>query len=497
MSEYNCLDASNLSKAFGGIQALSGAHLSVRRGEIHALLGENGSGKSTLSNIVAGRIQADAGSILKNGDALSVHRPGDAWRHGISLVAQDLQLNPHATVADNMALGRWPGSRFAVAAKEMVAQCRAALELIGADIDPRRRAGDLRSDEAQLVNIARGLLSNPDLLLLDEPTTALNVAQTDAVFSRLLELKRQGVALVFVSHRMAEVFEICDRATILRDGVTRTTVEIAGSNEGEIVRQMVGRELLEWTAGARIVRGEVLRVSNLSRGPLKDINFSVHGGEVLGIGGIAGSGRSALARTLAGLRVGGEGRIQVQGREVALRLPKDALNAGIALLPEDRKASALITTASILDNITLGQLFQIRSTAIVRKSRQRHLADDKAKALRIKAPSFDAPTSSLSGGNQQKVAFAKCLMSNPSVLILDEPTQGIDVGAKREIYDIIENLASSGVAIIVISSDMPELLALSDRIIALRQGRIVGEIDRAEATEESLLHLILGSEHAA
>lgn len=491
------LDASGITKSFGGIHALRGANLAVRRGEVHALLGENGSGKSTLSNIVAGRLHADDGTLLKDGAPLRVHRPSDAWKHGIALVAQDVQLNKHTTVAENMTMGRWPGTPFRVARQQMNELCRAALERIGADVDPRRPAGDLRPDEAQLVNIARGLLSDPDLLLLDEPTTALNVTQTRRVFDHLRLLKSTGVGIVLVSHRMAEVFELCDRATILRDGIPRQCVDIQSTSESEIIRLMVGRELLEWTA-SRHERGEnVLEVDGVSRGHLRDVSFEVRAGEVLGVGGLAGSGRSALARTLAGLRTGGTGTVRVQGRTARFKKPLDALRSGVALLPEDRKAAAVIASASVLDNITLGHLFELGPFSIIRKSRQQVLARQKAETLRIRAASLDAPVSSLSGGNQQKVAFAKCLMSEPKVLILDEPTQGIDVGAKREIYEIIDDLARSGVAIIVISSDMPELLALSDRILAMRHGRIVGELQRHEASEESLLHLILGSEGAA
>lgn len=491
------LDAAGITKSFGGIHALLGASLAVHRGEVHALLGENGSGKSTLSNIIAGRLHADEGTLLKDGEPLRVHRPSDAWQHGISLVAQDVQLNKHTTVAENMTMGRWPGNPLRVATQQMNDLCRVTLELIGADVDPRRPAGSLRPDEAQLVNIARGLLSNPDLLLLDEPTTALSVAQTSLLFDHLRNLKSTGVSVVLVSHRMAEVFELCDRATILRDGVTRECVDLDSTSESQIISLMVGRELLEWVASNHARGANVVEVSGLNRGILRDISFEVRAGEVLGVGGLAGSGRSALARTLAGLRTPSAGTIRVHGRAVSFRKPLDALRAGVALLPEDRKGSAVIASASVLDNITLGQLFEINPFSIIRKSRQQVLARQKAATLRIRAESLDAPVLSLSGGNQQKVAFAKCLMSGPQVLILDEPTQGIDVGAKREIYEIIDDLARSGVAIIVISSDMPELLALSDRILAMKQGRIVGELQREEASEESLLHLILGSERAA
>ncbi|MGB3909089.1 MAG: sugar ABC transporter ATP-binding protein [Pseudolysinimonas sp.] len=488
------LDASGVAKSFGGIHALRDARLAVRRGEVHALLGENGSGKSTLSNIVAGRLHADEGTLLKDGVPLRVSRPSDAWKHGIALVAQDVQLNKHTTVAENMAMGRWPGTPFRIARKQMNDLCRATLDLIGADIDPRRTAGELRTDQAQLVNIARGLLSNPDLLLLDEPTTALNVTQSRRVFDHLRHLKSTGVGIVLVSHRMAEVFDLCDRASVLRDGVHRRTVDIGSTSESELIRLMVGRDLLEWKSSGRGRGGNVLEVEGLNRGILRNVSFEVRAGEVLGVGGLAGSGRSALARTLAGLRPGGTGSVRVRGEAVALSTPLDSLRSGIALLPEDRKRSAIIASKSVLDNITLGRLFELGPLSVIRKSREQALAHEKADSLRIRASSLDVLVLSLSGGNQQKVAFAKCLMSNPKVLILDEPTQGIDVGAKREIYEIIDDLAKAGVAIIVISSDMPELLAVSDRIVAMRRGQIVGELQRHEASEESLLHLIIEKE---
>jgi ABC-type sugar transport system ATPase subunit len=476
------------------VQALAGASLTAHAGEILGLMGENGSGKSTLVNIVAGRLRADSGEIRLNERSVSIRSPREAHRHGVALVSQELQLAPALSVAENVFLGQWPGGKNTVAWRSMQERAADLLARLGLSVEPRRRVGELSLGGRQLVEVARALAWQPSLLLLDEPTSALTSEQVEALFRVLRELRdQQGCSIVFVSHRLAEVFSLADRVTVLRDGVDVGTARVSETSPGEVIRQMVGRSLQTFYYKAEVPIGEpVLEVARLTRGFLQDVSLNVRGGEIVGLAGLSGSGRSALARTLFGLRQGYSGEIRVNGLTVNPRSPSDAMRAGMALVPEDRKGLGLNLAATVRDNMLLAGLHERGLLSWLSDRRERELAQRYVRDLAIRTPSVDAPVSHLSGGNQQKVVLAKWLVTNPRLVILDEPTNGIDVGAKAEIYHLIGHLVGEGRAVLLISSELPELLALSDRIVTLYRGRVTAEIPRQHATEESVGQHILG-----
>jgi ABC-type sugar transport system ATPase subunit len=488
------LEVSGMRKAFGGVQALAGASLTTTRGEILALMGENGSGKSTLVNILAGRLRADSGEVRLDQQSVTIRSPGEAHVHGVALVSQELQLAPALSVAENVFLGQWPSGRGGIAWRSMEDRAAGLLARLGLPVDPRRPVGELSLGGRQVVEVARALAWQPSLLLLDEPTSALTSEQVEALFRVLRELRdQQGCSIVFVSHRLAEVFALADRVTVLRDGVDVGTGRVADTTPAEVIRLMVGRSLQTFYYKADVPVGEpVLEVSGLSRGFLQDVSLMVRAGEIVGLAGLSGSGRSALARTLFGLRPGYSGQIRLHGRAVNPRSPREAMQAGMALVPEDRKGLGLNLAATVRENMLLAGLHDRGLLSWLSDHRERELAQRYVRDLAIRTPSVDAPISHLSGGNQQKVVLAKWLLTDPRLVILDEPTNGIDVGAKAEIYHLIGRLVGEGRAVLLISSELPELLALSDRIVTLYRGRVTAEIAREHATEESVGQHILG-----
>jgi ABC-type sugar transport system ATPase subunit len=489
------LQVVGLRKAFGGVQALAGASLTARPGEILALMGENGSGKSTLVNIVAGRLRADSGEVRLDQRSVTIRSPREAHLHGVALVSQELQLAPALSVAENIFLGQWPGARGGVAWRNMEERAAGLLARLGLPVDPRRPVGALSLGGRQVVEVARALAWQPALLLLDEPTSALTTEQVEALFRVLRDLRdEQGCSIVFVSHRLAEVFALADRVTVLRDGLDVGSAPVGATTPAEVIRLMVGRSLQTFYSKADVPLGEpVLEVSALSRGLLQDISLSVRAGEIVGLAGLSGSGRSALARSLFGLRPTYSGEIRVGGRVVNPRSPREAMRSGMALVPEDRKGLGLNLAATVRENMLLAGLHDRGLLSWLSDRRERELAQRYVRDLAIRTPSVDAPVSHLSGGNQQKVVVAKWLLTDPRVVILDEPTNGIDVGAKAEIYHLIGRLVGEGRAILLISSELPELLALSDRILTLYRGRITAEIARHEATEELVGRHIVGA----
>jgi ABC-type sugar transport system ATPase subunit len=475
------LDVANVKKTFGGVQALADGSLQVRGGEVHALLGENGSGKSTMLNIVAGRLEADSGSVRCEGP--------------IALVTQELRLAPDLSVAENVFLGDWPGRRR-VAWGEMARRARAILERLGLELDVTRPVRTLSQDQRQLVEIGRALERQPRLLLLDEPTSALTIGQVERLFENLREERDKGTAVVFVSHKLSEIYEVADRVTVLRDGREAGTLDADPSLEDELIRRMVGRELESLYVKEEVPVGKpILELDGLSRGILDDVSLSVREGEIVGVAGLAGAGRSALARTLFGLRGGYTGTIRIDGRDVRVKRPADAIGAGMALVPEDRKNAGLMLDASVVDNFALTAVGRGRSLGIISSRQQAAQTREYVRELQIKTPGLRAPAKALSGGNQQKLVIAKWLRTKPRLLILDEPTRGVDIGAKVEIYRLIAELVKDGRGVLLISSDLPELLALSDRIVALYRGRVMGEVGRSEATEERVGRLIMGRSH--
>jgi ABC-type sugar transport system ATPase subunit len=470
------LRAENVTKHYDGVQALRGASFSLQRGEVHALMGENGAGKSTLAKIIAGSARMDGGQIFLDGQRVDIAHPLEAQRLGIGIIYQELDLFPNLSVAENIAIGR------RVKFRDLHAFAQPFLDRVGLAATPGTMLGSLRAGDMQLVAIARALASEARILFMDEPTSSLFDDAAERLFVLIEGLKRKGVAIVYVSHRMKEIFRICDRATVLRDGHTVGTRVVAETNPDELIRMMVGRDLAAPSNRERTTQEALLSVSNLSTKKLQNVSFELRKGEVLGIAGLVGAGRSEIGAALFGLDRRTGGSLQLHGREIDPRSPAEARRLGIALLPEDRKREGLMMQMSIAENAVLG-----RGSGFIRRMEERSALNPIFQSLALKASSREACVGTLSGGNQQKVLLARCLLGDPEVLFLDDPTRGIDVGAKQEIYAIIESLASQGKGVILVSSELPELLLLSDRILVMREGRLSAALDRKQASEESIM----------
>jgi len=489
------LKLSGLGKSFAGVRALGGVDFDVRPGEVHALVGENGAGKSTLLRIVAGALAPDAGHVETGGQVFSRLDPLLARRLGIVPIYQQPALFPDLTVAENLALGLEKGGWRRVRWRERQGRARELLARVGARIDPSAEAGALRMAEQQLVEIARALGAQARILLMDEPTASLAEPEAVRLFALVDELRTQGVGIVYVSHRLPEVLRLADRVTVLRDGAVVETRAAAALSQPELIKMMVGRELSAVFPKRPVPRaGVVLEARALSSraGGLREATFELHGGEILGLAGLVGSGRTELARVLFGLTPADHGELRVNGRAVRIEAPAGALSIGLAYVPEDRRRHGVIGDMSVAVNVTLAVLRRIARGPFLDRRRERALAQGFVERFGIRTPSLDAPVSQLSGGNQQKVAVARWLAAQPAVLILDEPTQGVDVGAKAEIHRLMVELAEQGLAILMISSELPEILGMSDRIAVMRDGAIVATLDREAASQEVLLALALG-----
>jgi ABC-type sugar transport system ATPase subunit len=499
------LRVEGVHKHYDGVVALRGAGFSLAAGEVHALMGENGAGKSTLAKVVAGSVRADSGSIFLDGKQVEIKNPLDARRLGIGIIYQELDLFPHLSIAENIAIGR------PVKTRELSAFAQPFLDRVGLAQDPGTTLGSLRAGEMQLVAIARALASNAQVLIMDEPTSSLFDDAVERLFRLIADLKRQGVAIVYVSHRMDEIFRICDRVTVLRDGAAVGTRAISETTPDELIRMMVGRDLERISRRDAVAGAVLLSVSHLSTKKLQNVSFDLRKGEVLGIAGLVGAGRSEIGAALFGLdrRVGGS--VRLNGRDIDPRSPAEAIGLGIALLPEDRKREGLMMRMSVGENALLGganfslqhrlqtasghrlkAMLQAKARAtswvgIIDAAKELRTIEPVFRSLALKAASMDALVSTLSGGNQQKVLLARCLRGNPHVLFLDDPTRGIDVGAKQEIYGIIEKLKAEGKGILLVSSELPELLRCSDRILVMREGRATATLDAVEATQERIM----------
>ncbi len=465
-------------KHYDGAQALRDASFSLTAGEVHALMGENGAGKSTLAKIIAGSARADAGTIFLDGEQVEIGSPGDAQRLGIAIIYQELDLFPHLSVAENIAIGR------RVKFRELDRFAQPFLDRVGLAVSPETMLGSLRAGEKQLVAIARALASDARILLMDEPTSSLFDDAAERLFRLIGELKRRGVAIVYVSHRMDEIFRVCDRATVLRDGVTVGTRVVAETSPDELIRMMVGRDVEAGPRRETVTGAALLSVSNLSTKKLQSVSFEVRRGEVLGIAGLVGAGRSEIGWALFGLDARTGGTIFLDGREVDPRSPGEAMRLGIGLLPEDRKSEGLMMGMSAGENAALGRFSRL---GMIDTEEESAALGAVFRGLALKAASADVKVSTLSGGNQQKVLLARCLLSNPKILFRDDPTRGIDVGAKQEIYSIIEKLKAEGKGIILVSSELPELLRCADRILVMREGRATATMDAAAATQERIM----------
>jgi rhamnose transport system ATP-binding protein len=493
------LEFHDVSKSFGAVKALRGVSITVQPGEAHALVGENGAGKSTLLKILAGIVQPDAGEIRWQGERLHLGSPREALERGIGMVYQEMLCFANLTVAGNIFAGRELTGRAGwLRVSDMRARTRALLDELHLAIDPAAPAESLSTAHRQLLQVARALAFECRILVLDEPTTSLTDAEADHLFAVLEKLKARGVTLLYVSHRMPEVFRLCDRISVLRDGTHVETVERRNVTPEQIVRAMVGRELpprsaREVEAGAKVR----LDVRGLTRHPcFRDVSLSVRAGEIVGLFGLVGAGRSELLETIFGLYRPDAGEIAIDGRRISAPSPGAAAKAGIALVPEERQRQGLFFNLTIRHNLVLPDR-TIKGDTLVRADRERDEARELVERWRIKTAGVDVSPDHLSGGNQQKVVLAKWLATSPRVLLLDEPTKGVDVGAKFEIHEIVRREAAKGLACLVASSDLPEVLGLADRIVVMREGRVRGEISGAGATEEAVMHLATSLERAS
>jgi ABC-type sugar transport system ATPase subunit len=491
------LEAENIDKRFPGVHALDNVSLTITPGEVHAVVGENGAGKSTLMKILAGAYGPDRGTIRIDGEAVTIENPRAAQDLGIITIYQELSLVDALSVGENVFLGDLPtrsGGSWRVDWPTVWSRAAELLERVGLRIRPQTRVRDLSVAQKQMVEIARALARNVRVLILDEPTSSLTERETEKLFEIISQLRNRGVGIIYISHRLGEVFRIAQQVTVLRDGIVVGSLPVRDASEDLLVRMMVGRDLARLFTAARSSDAPVrLEVRGLSRrGVLHDVSLSVRGGEVVGLAGLVGAGRTELARCLFGADGINAGEILLDGSIVNLRSPGHAVDLGIALVPEDRKLQALILGMGVRENLSLPVLDRLGSPFVPSRRRERALASDYIRSLTIRTPHMEQRVSALSGGNQQKVVIARWLATKPKVLILDEPTRGIDVGAKAEVHALIARLAEQGVAILMISSELPEILGMSHRILVMRGGRIVAEIPRQDATEESIMAAATG-----
>jgi rhamnose transport system ATP-binding protein len=484
----------NVSKRFGATQALLDVSLALLPGEVHGLVGENGAGKSTIVKVLAGIHQPDSGSVLLDGRPVLLHGPAHARTLGLATVHQEPRLFPDLTVAENVFMGHVPtGSLGSINWPEMRKSADAIFESLNVHLDAAAVVRGLSMADQQLIEIAKALSVDARVLVLDEPTASLSAHEVDRLFAIVRQTRDRGVAILFVSHRLEEVFALCDRATVLRDGRHVITAPTSEFTAPDLVRHMVGREVSLFPRSAAKIGDVLLDVRDLSLlGSFRDVSFSVRSGEIVGLAGLVGAGRTEVARVLFGLDRADSGEVFLDGKRVRFHTPSEALRAGIAYVPEDRHLDGLVAGFSIAENVTLPILPRLFPRLFMHRTKERDLASGYSERLRIRSTGVDELVEALSGGNQQKVVIAKWLATKPRVLILDEPTRGVDIGAKVEVHRIISDLAASGLGIILISSELPEVLAMSDRIVVLHEGHISAEIPRSEATEERVMYAATG-----
>jgi ribose transport system ATP-binding protein len=487
------LEMRGICKRFPGVQALDEAELEVVPGEVHVVLGENGAGKSTLMKVLCGQYPPDSGKIVFGGETIGPTSPIEAEHLGLAIIHQELNLVPGLTVAENIFLGHELTLSGLIRSRDMHRVSRDLLQRLRCEVDPTTVVADLSVAQQQLVEIARALRENARLLVMDEPTAALSDKEIDALFEVIRGLCRDGVPVIYISHRMKEIFAIGDRVTVMRDGRTVGTREVKHAEIGELIHLMVGRTIAEQIPKREVALGEpILEVEELARdGVLQPVSLSIRAGEILGVAGLMGSGRTELARAIFGADPADSGTVRVDGEALARRRPDESISAGLGFITEDRKQQGLVLQLSVAENITLTCLDEISHLGVIDLVAERDRSKSLVDRLRIRAASLDQTSVDLSGGNQQKVVLARWLAARCRVLLFDEPTRGVDVGAKVEIYQLIGELVEHGVAVLLISSDMPELLGLSDRIAVMHEGSLQGVLPRAEATQERIMELAL------
>ena len=500
MRQTPFVEMTGIDKAFDGNKVLQNVHLTVHKGEVHALMGENGAGKSTLIKIMCGVHSRDAGEVKVNNEPIVFKTPKEAEERGINIIHQELNIIPELTVTQNMFLGKelTYGKTGILNKQAMRKATKKSLLELGVDsIHPDELAGNLSVGQQQMIEIARALATKSELIVMDEPTAALTDREIESLFEVINSLRDRGVSIIYVSHRMEEIFAICDRITVLRDGLYVGTEVIKETTFDDIVRMMVGRELGERFPTRHAEIGDVvLSVENLAlAGVFKDVSFHVRAGEILGVAGLMGAGRTEVVETIFGYRKKEQGEVKLHGKSIEINHPVDAVQHGIAFITEDRKDKGLLIDASIRDNVALTNLSTISKSGVVIRSKEKALVDDLVKRLHVRMAHVHQPVKSLSGGNQQKVVIAKWLGIQPQVLILDEPTRGVDIGAKKEIYSIMNELSENGVAIVMISSELPEVLGISDRIMVLHEGKVMRKLQREEADQEKIMLAATGRYH--
>jgi rhamnose transport system ATP-binding protein len=489
------LELRDVHKSFAAVHALRGVSLELHPGEVHGLAGENGAGKSTVVRVIGGEHRPDAGVVLVDGEPVEFSGPRDAQRYGIAVIHQEPTQFPDLTVAENVFMGRQPLRSFRrIDRTAMNEKASAMFESLGVPIDPWRVTRGLSIADQQIIEIGKALSAEARIIVMDEPTAALSTVEAERLFRVASRLAESGAALLFISHRLEEMYEICQRVTVLRDGALVTSSPMADIDRDSLVRSMVGRSVEQlYPEQDREAGDDALVVSGLTRaGVFADVSFSVRRGEIVGLAGLVGSGRSEVARAIFGVDPLDSGQVMAGGKRLPQGDPKAAIRAGVAMVPEDRREQGLVLDLSIERNATLPRLGSVSRFGLVSRSRERSLAQKWADKLRVKRRRLADPVATLSGGNQQKVVLGKWLATEPGVLIVDEPTRGIDIGAKVEVHALLAELAASGIAVLMISSELPEVLGMADRVLVMHEGRLTAELSGSDATEESVLQAATG-----
>jgi len=489
------IEMKDIIKSFGTNQVLHGASIDIAPGEVHALMGENGAGKSTMMKILTGVHEKDGGSVKVDGQEVAYAGPKEAEENGISFIHQELNVLSEMSIEENLFLNKELFNKFGLLDKKaMRRKARTALEVLGMTLPPETLMSQLSVGQQQMVEICKALMANVQVIIMDEPTAALTDTETRKLFEVIADLQKRNVSIVYISHRMEEIFQISDRITVMRDGEYIGTKLTSETNDDELVKMMIGRELKERYPKREPVIGEVvLKVDHLTSGNrVKNVSFELRAGEVLGFSGLMGSGRSEIMHAIFGSAPRDNGTITIKDQLVNIQSPEDAMRNGIGFITEDRKSEGLLLDKSIRENLALTNLTEVSRKGFINKFAEKAISDSSIKMFQIKTPHAEYLTGDLSGGNQQKVVIAKWVLTNPGVLILDEPTRGVDVGAKEEIYQIINDLAKQGVAIIMVSSDLPEVIGMSDRVAVMREGELKGVLDRELISDENIMTLATG-----